>query len=163
MLPWPNTSHFMPWQDCSRYSFCAGERAEDYVCVCARERECVGAQAGRLAIVCLSVCREAKCKMIATGGKGERGNRCGGILKASGEAHTRINTTPPRTLPISSGLLCSCDRRDAYYIFASVFVCTCGKTNAIPFGELLTALVLLTSIVKCQHSVFIPVICVFRV
>lgn len=70
---------------------------------------------------------------------------------------------PPRTLPISSGLLCSCDRRDAYYIFVCVFVCTCGKTNTIAFGELLTVLVLLTSIVKCQHSVFIAVIYVFRV
>lgn len=30
----------------------------------------------------------------SNGGKGERGNRCGGILKASGEAHTHINTNP---------------------------------------------------------------------
>lgn len=40
------------------------------MCVCAREQARVGAQAGCLAIVCLNVCCEAKCKMIATGGRG---------------------------------------------------------------------------------------------
>ena len=44
MLFWPNASHFMPWRDCSRYSFCTDERAEIMcvfacasVCLCAHE------------------------------------------------------------------------------------------------------------------------------
>lgn len=47
----------------------APARGQKIMCVFARAGERVfGAQAGRLAIVCLSVCCEAKCKMIATGG-----------------------------------------------------------------------------------------------
>lgn len=72
----------------------APARGQKIMCVFAREQARVGAQAGRLAIVFLSVCCEAKRKMIATGGRGREEIDVGGILKASGEACTHINTDP---------------------------------------------------------------------
>lgn len=100
---WSNTSHFMAWQDCSRYSFCGGERAE-IMCVFTCASVCLCA----FATVCLRGCRGAKCGMIAKQRREE--NRCGGILKTSGDTRAHKHTCSC-TLPISYGLLCSSDNR----------------------------------------------------
>lgn len=98
----------MAWQDCSRYSFCSGERPE-IMCVFTSVSMCLCA----VATACLRVCCGAKCGMIAK--ERERGNRCRGILKASADTHAHKHTCLD-TLPISSGLLCSFDNTISSYV-----------------------------------------------
>lgn len=107
-LFWSNTSHFMAWQDCSRYSFCSGERAE-IMCVFT----CVSVCLCAFKTACLRVCRGAKCRMIAKERREE--NRCRGILKPSGDARAHKYTCSC-TLPISYGLLCSSDNTVSSYV-----------------------------------------------
>lgn len=80
----------------------------------------------------------------------ERGNRCGGILKGSRDAHTHINThTHARSL---SPLACCAAVTDQTYLSLCVlFLCTFGRQIPSPFGKLLTVL---PCTVQCQHSVF---------
>ncbi len=117
MLFWPNATHFMPWLDCSRYSFCTSERAE-IICVFV----CVSVRASRFAIVCLNVCCGAKCKMIA---RERREEIDVGAFWKPRETHTHTHKHTHTYSPISSGLLCSRDRLDTYCIFVCVFLCGC--------------------------------------
>lgn len=98
--------------------FCSSNRAE-IMCVFM----CMSAGVSACESFCDCVSKCVLWGKMQDDSKGEeRGNRCGGILKASGNTHTH-------TFPISSGLLCSCDRLDTYHIFVSVceyvfFLCT---------------------------------------
>lgn len=80
----------------------------------------------------------------------ERGNRCGGILKGSRDAHTHINThTHARSL---SPLACCAAVTDQTYLSLCVlFVCTFGRQIPSPCGKLLTVL---PCTVQRPHSVF---------
>lgn len=88
MLFWLNASHFMPWLDCSRYSFCTSNRAE-IMCVFM----CMSAGVSACESFCDCVSKCVLWGKMQDDSKGEeRGNRCGGILKAYGETHTHTHT-----------------------------------------------------------------------
>lgn len=103
---------------CSRYSFCTSKRAaESRVCTYVWPSVWICLHTSSFAIVCLTLCSGAKCKMIA---RQRRKQIDVGAFWKPRESHTRAHK---HTLPIFAALLCSRDGLNTYCIFVCAYVC----------------------------------------